>query len=508
MMPREDWELYTIGAADSVPVRLTHEIQHDLSPQFLSNTTVLGLIGEARHRRSHTYDLATRERTKIFHNNTVRTIAPEYEWVPSPNGTKVLIVAERDGDTVTPHRFLYCTDLSRPVTRAELVHRVDSALTAERALRAYAQRVFAPIDTAVRAVVRNVDVGRIYDHAKTLFSFDSKYITQPGNAKAREYLLNAYRSFGYDAKFQTFQTSAGGGGRGGGGAGATIETANIIAVLPGTENPELVYVVGSHFDSVQPGAGADDNTSGTTALLEAARVLARHPQAATIMFVSFTGEEAGLRGSREFVRQAVADSMKLVGALNNDMIGFANDERLDNTIRYSNAGIKDVQHAAALRFTNLITYDAFYYKSTDAAAFYDAYGDIVGGIGSYPVLGNPHYHQSHDVLETINQQLVAEVSKTTVATLMYLASSPSRLRDLRATRSGGAVDVAWTPSPEKSVVRYVVRFRRPNAPEWIATGVTQARIRLANAPPGTSIEVRAVNRRGLEGWDWARVTAQ
>ena len=103
--------------------------------------------------------------------------------------------------------------------------------------------------------------------------------------------------------------------------------------------------------------------------------------------------------------------MKVVGALNNDMIGWANDHRLDNTIRYSNPGIRDIQHAAAMQFTQLITYDALYYKGTDAAAYYDAYGDIVGGIGSYPVLGNPHYHQPHDVLETINHQLVTEVAR-------------------------------------------------------------------------------------------------
>ena len=129
-------------------------------------------------------------------------------------------------------------------------------------------------------------------------------------------------------------------------------------------------------------------------------ILAGHPQPATIVFASFTGEEAGLLGSREFVRRAVADKLQVVGALNNDMIGWANDYRLDNTIRYSNPGIRDIQHAAAMQFTNLITYDALYYKSTDAAAYYEAYGDIVGGIGSYPVLGNPHYHQPHDLLET------------------------------------------------------------------------------------------------------------
>jgi len=89
---------------------------------------------------------------------------------------------------------------------------------------------------------------------------------------------------------------------------------------------------------------------------------------ATIVFASFTGEEAGLLGSREFVRRAVEGRMKIAGALNNDMVGWANDHRLDNTIRYSNRGIRDVQHAAAMQFSRLITYDALYYKSTDAAS--------------------------------------------------------------------------------------------------------------------------------------------
>jgi hypothetical protein len=125
------------------------------------------------------------------------------------------------------------------------------------------------------------------------------------------------------------------------------------------------------------------------------------------------------------VRRAQAAAERIAGALNNDMIGWTNDHRLDNTIRYSNAWIRDVQHGAAMLFTDLITYDSRYYQNTDAAALYAAFGDVVGGIGSYPILGNPHYHQPHDVLETINQRLVAEVGKTTVATLVVLASSPT-----------------------------------------------------------------------------------
>ena len=123
---------------------------------------------------------------------------------------------------------------------------------------------------------------------------------------------------------------------------------------------------------------------------------------ATIVFASFTGEESGLLGSREYVRQALSNGVNIVAALNNDMLGWAENHRLDTTIRYSHPGLRDLQHAAAFLFTNLITYDALYYKSTDAAAYYEAYGDIVGGIGSYPVLGNPNYHPATDRLEPIH----------------------------------------------------------------------------------------------------------
>jgi hypothetical protein len=279
--------------------------------------------------------------------------------------------------------------------------------------------------------------------------------------------------------------------------------------LKGTTNPELVYVVSSHYDSVAGGPGADDDTSGTAALLEAARILAKHPQPATIIFASFTGEEAGLLGSREFVRQAVANKLQIVGALNNDMIGWANDHRLDNTIRYSNKGIRDIQHGAAMHFTDLITYDALYYKSTDAAAYYEAYGDIVGGIGSYPVLGNPHYHQSHDVLETINHRLVTEVAKTTAATLMLLASSPSRLTGLKVDGvANGTAKVSWTPSPEKGVTGYIVAYGPESNPEAQQLRVKTASASLPKVTPGTVISVKAVNSRGLEGWDWARVKVE
>ena len=511
MMPKEDWELYVketkypspllptqIGAQPvgekGNPTRLTREIQHDLLPVWLDGNRIVAVIGEGRHRRSHLYDATTGARMRLFHNNTVRTIAPEYEWLPSPDGSAILTVAERDGNTVSVERGLYLTELGAPVSREDVVARLDAMRAGEVALRDKGLALYRPIAARVKAVTSQVEVGRIYQYEKSLFDFDSKHITMPGNAKAIDYLAATYRNFGYEPDVQWFNSTTALGGK----------TANVLAVLRGTENPELVYVVSSHFDSRAEGPGADDNTSGTAALLEAARVMAKHPQPATIVFASFTAEESGLVGSREYVRRAVGDSIKLVGALNNDMLGWTNDHRLDNTIRYSNPGIRDIQHAAAAQFSAMITYDALYYKSTDAAAYYEAYGDIVGGIGSYPVLGNPHYHMPHDILEVENHQLIAEASKTTVATLMLLASSPSRLKDLAATNG----TVTWTRSPEKGVTGYLVTWGPAEAPERNRLRVTGPSARIPGLAAGMVVQVKAVNARGLEGWDWARIAVK
>jgi hypothetical protein len=500
MMTNDDWEIYVAPREGEDELRVTREIQHDVAPQFLAGDRLLGLIGEPRHRRSYVYDLSRPKpaRTRLFHNNTVRTIAPEYAWVPSADGTKLLVVSERDGNTVSPERGVYLVDMSSKITLEELKARVDANLKDERALKDNGRRAFAPIATDVSKITSQASAARIYQHEKALYDFDSKHISKPGNKLASEYLFNAYTSFGYTPEYQWFAPRGALGG----------QTANVVATLKGTVNPELVYVVSSHYDSVAIGPGADDDTSGTAALLETARILAGHPMPATIVFASFTGEEAGLLGSREFVRRAVEAKTKIVGALNNDMIGWANDHRLDNTIRYSNPGIRDIQHGAAMQFSNLITYDALYYKSTDAAAYYDAYGDIVGGIGSYPVLGNPHYHQPHDLLDGINHQLIAEVAKTTAATMMLLASSPSRIAGLDAVVSGTGATASWTPSPEKGITGYLVTWGPPDNPAQHTLRVVQAKATVAGGGPGTVVRVKAVNAKGLEGWDWARATVR
>jgi hypothetical protein len=119
---------------------------------------------------------------------------------------------------------------------------------------------------------------------------------------------------------------------------------NVIGVLPGKGAlADETVVVGAHYDhlgrgdsgSLQVGStdihnGADDNGSGTVALLELARSLKRFdpPSRRRIVFIAFTGEERGLLGSAEYVRNPVFPLETTVAMINLDMVGRLSDDKL------------------------------------------------------------------------------------------------------------------------------------------------------------------------------------
>jgi hypothetical protein len=157
----------------------------------------------------------------------------------------------------------------------------------------------------------------------------------------------------------------------------------------------------------------------------------------------------------------------------------------------------------------MVTYDVRYVKSTDAASFYEAFGDIVGGLGSYPVLGNPYYHQPTDLLETVNHQLLVEAAKANAAAVMLLASSPRPVRGLRLKSSDrDAVTLAWEPSAEKDVTAYALEIDLEGAPRPILmmVQVPEAVVPTMTLRKGQALEVsvRAVTARGLRSWGEAR----
>ncbi len=123
-----------------------------------------------------------------------------------------------------------------------------------------------------------------------------------------------------------------------------VAVANVIGVLEGSGPlANETIVVGAHYDhvglggegSLSPGVfevhnGADDNGSGTVALIEVARRLASRetPLPRRVMFIAFSGEERGLLGSAEYVRNPVVPLEETIAMLNMDMVGRLEDEKL------------------------------------------------------------------------------------------------------------------------------------------------------------------------------------
>ncbi|WP_229427191.1 M20/M25/M40 family metallo-hydrolase [Massilia atriviolacea] len=120
------------------------------------------------------------------------------------------------------------------------------------------------------------------------------------------------------------------------------EIVNVVATLPGTQaaSKDRIYVVSGHYDSRNTDVmdasgdapGANDDASGTAAVMEMACVMARHQFDATIVFMAVAAEEQGLLGAAHWAEQARLKNLNLQGMFTNDIIGSsrAEDGRVDD----------------------------------------------------------------------------------------------------------------------------------------------------------------------------------
>jgi hypothetical protein len=134
---------------------------------------------------------------------------------------------------------------------------------------------------------------------------------------------------------------------------------NVLGLLPGSD-PELkeqVVIVGAHFDHVGRGSsrtsrggvgrihnGADDNASGTAAVLEVVDAMTRLPQGPkrSVLFALWDGEEIGLLGSKHWISNPTVPADKVAFALNLDMVGRLRDEKLQVIGTRSTLGLRQL----------------------------------------------------------------------------------------------------------------------------------------------------------------------
>jgi carboxypeptidase Q len=169
-----------------------------------------------------------------------------------------------------------------------------------------------------------------------------------------------------------------------------VEVYNTVAEIKGSEKPDEVVILGAHLDSWDLGTGSTDNGTGSMAVLEAARVLAKlnlKPKR-TIRFILFSGEEEGLCGSVKYVEEHKAEMEKISGVLVHDT-GTGKVLTLALHDNYQDREIVD-QVLAPLKELRLLEPTMMHMSGTDHLSF-----DNVGVPGFWALQDGAEYSKTH-----------------------------------------------------------------------------------------------------------------
>lgn len=297
---------------------------------------------------------------------------------------------------------------------------------------------------------------------------------------------------------------------------------NVVAVIPGTmpEAAERRYYVAAHYDSIptdkmdntSDAPGANDNASGTAALLEICRVLAARPLESTVVLLATAGEEQGLLGARWHAADAKEKGRDVRAVLNNDIVGDPspafNGEKGPHAgfVRVFSEGIPSnprglqlaeirrlasesdspsrqiaryVAEVAAWENTRVKPMMVFrpdrFLRGGDHLAFNDQGFAAV----RFTAMGEDYTRQHQDVKEVdgvkygdraeyVDAEYLAGVTRLNAATLVHLANAPrepAAVRIVTAKLEAGTT-IRWEKCPEPDTSGYEVVWRETTSPVW------------------------------------------
>ena len=302
---------------------------------------------------------------------------------------------------------------------------------------------------------------------------------------------------------------------------------DMVAIQRGTERPNDVVIIQGHIDSrvtdvmnsTSDAPGANDDGSGTAAVIEAARVLSKRKLPGTIVYAALSGEEQGLLGGKILANYAKAQGWNVVTVLNNDIIGnsCSSDGVCDDThVRVLSEGPRSQGQADLADSTHSLggENDA---PSRNISRFLDGLADNLNigldvrqiwrtdrfGRGGDHIpfleLGFPaarlsvaveNYDWQHQDLRTENGKVYGDtidhmdfdylekVAKLNIAALASIASAPPPPEPKAEGAVSTDTTVTWAAVPA-ATGGYVVRWRRTDANQWqesmrVAAGETKA----------------------------------
>ncbi|MDQ2753108.1 MAG: M28 family metallopeptidase [Bacteroidota bacterium] len=205
-------------------------------------------------------------------------------------------------------------------------------------------------DPEIEQMVKEVSPDSLQSYIKTLVAFGTRNTlstqkdTKRGIGAARNWVLSKFnqwakQSNGRLTAFIDTTTYEPDGKR----VDTPINLGNVVATLKGTDpNDNRIFIISGHLDNMRTDVmdhtgdapGADDDGSGSSAVLECARIMSKHSFPATVIFVTVSGEEQGLLGATYMANKAKKEAWNIEAVLNNDIMGSNNSSEtniIDNT---------------------------------------------------------------------------------------------------------------------------------------------------------------------------------
>ena len=317
-------------------------------------------------------------------------------------------------------------------------------------------QLLAQVDTATLAgYVADLSGERAVVVGGEPYTFTTRYSYSEGVEKATQYLYEHYQSLGLDVAYHYYLHNG-------------LFWRNVEATLPGVVEPERIYIICAHADSISDrpmtdAPGADDNASGTAAVMMAADVLSQHQFQYTIRFVHFSGEEQGMLGSAAYAARVRARGEDVAGVINLDMLGWDGVGGPDIDLH---AGTDIASIALAQTFSETVAlYSLDLWpeiigqeatEASDHSSFWDNdYAAILAIEDYHPHEHdfNPYYHSGDDLLEHFNLAYFTAFTRAALATLATLAGpvptfTPTPTGTATFTPTATPTSTAtWTPTP-------------------------------------------------------------
>lgn len=235
----------------------------------------------------------------------------------------------------------------------------------------------------------------------------SRYNTSEHNPKAAQFIFERLQSYGLQPQFMNYTTTG----------------SNVFAKKIGTKYPNRQYIICAHYDDMPSGPlapGADDNASGSCAVLEAARLLANMSFDYTLIFILFDQEEQGLIGSKNYADSAYLRGDSILGVINLDMIAFDGNNDYQINIR-SNTNSLPLAYGTINIFylyqPALIPFLVMNVTSSDHASFWNKGYKAICGIQQRNEY-NPYYHTVNDKFQIISMPYYLIYTRAAISALM------------------------------------------------------------------------------------------